>query len=184
MDHNARIWEAVRNREEAVFKALYFRCYDLLFKYGIQKLDGDQMRVAAVINEVFAEIWERGPALPPVENIEGYLFIMFKRKLFRDLKQTKAFRLVPDSYLEKEMETTLSYENLLIKMQTEEVLKKKITHALEALTPRQLEIIRLKYFQELSIKEISHKLQLAPRTIYNTLHRGLKILRNELEALL
>src|SRR5699024_7625326 len=109
---------------EEAFRTLYFQCYDLLFKFGIQKLKGDQMKVTAFIDELFAEFWERGPSLPPVENMEGYVFIIFKRKIFHHLKQKKELHLVSDAYLEKELETELPYEKLLIRMQTEQELKK------------------------------------------------------------
>ncbi len=184
MDHKTQIWEAIRNREEEAFRTLYFQCYDSLFKFGIQKLKGDQTKVTSFIDEIFAELWEKGPSLPSVENVEGYLFIIFKRKIFHHLKQKKIFQPVSDAFLEKEMEVELPYEKLLIQMQTTEELKTKIAHALKVLTPRQLEFVRLKYFEELSIKEIAYKQDVTPRTVYNTLHAALKILRKELEGYL
>jgi len=44
--------------------------------------------------------------------------------------------------------------------------------------PRQKEIIRLRYFDAVSFKDIADQTGLSERTIYNTLHNAIKVLRD------
>jgi len=43
--------------------------------------------------------------------------------------------------------------------------------------PRQKEIIRLRYFDTVSFKDIADQTGLSERTVYNTLHNAIKVLR-------
>ena len=43
--------------------------------------------------------------------------------------------------------------------------------------PRQKEIIRLRYFDTVSFKDIADQTGLSERTVYNILHNAIKVLR-------
>ena len=70
-----------------------------------------------------------------------------------------------------------AYENVLILQETNDQKRQELIAALEQLTPRQKELIVLRYFEEMSYADISEKTQLQTDTIYKTIHEALKRLR-------
>ena len=74
-------------------------------------------------------------------------------------------------------EQVCSYEQLLIAFQQTEEDKAKLRKALKQLTKRQLEIIELKYYQNLTYTEIAAKTSLTPRTVYNMIYEAIRHLR-------
>lgn len=181
MKQENQIWRAIRQRKVQAFHRLYFHLYDNLFHYGLQQLK-DRSQTCICINEVFAELWEKALSLPPVENVEGYVFIIFKRKIFHYLKKKRLLIALPDNDMEALMERDSSYEDMIILMQSEEEAKIKISQALRKLTARQKQIIRLRYYHDLSINTIAQRLAISHRTVYNTLQNAIVTLRKELKS--
>ena len=70
-----------------------------------------------------------------------------------------------------------AYENVLILQETNDQKRQELIAALEQLTPRQKELIVLRYFEEMSYADISEKTQLQTDSIYKTIHEALKRLR-------
>ncbi len=76
-----------------------------------------------------------------------------------------------------------SYEDLLIAFQNTEEKKEKLARALNNLTKKQIEIIRLKFFENLSYAEIAAKTSLTTRTVYNTIYEAIRNLREDVSLL-
>lgn len=177
--HEIWLWNEIRYGNERALYQLYMLYYDHFFRFGLH-LSGNRERVMESINEVFTEIWRKHDLLPEVEKVKSYLFVVYKRKLSRKLVPEKVL------YLAEEEENTpvtlkeFSYEEILIASQMEEEVKIKIQNALSKLSPRQKQLIRFRYFDGLSLEDISEKLDISLRTVYNTIHSAIKILRKEL----
>ena len=76
------------------------------------------------------------------------------------------------------------YESVLMDMQEEAGIREKLHKVLDRLSPRQKEIIRLRYYEQMAIRDIAAKTLLAERTVYNTLYNALEILREVLGCIL
>ena len=76
--------------------------------------------------------------------------------------------------------TQSCYEELLITFQRSEEKKEQLRGALTKLTKKQLEIIKLKFFEKLSYAEIAAKTSLAPRTVYNLIYEAIRHLRGNM----
>ena len=61
-------------------------------------------------------------------------------------------------------------------------LRKNINAAIETLPPRQREIFKLSYLDELSSKEIADRLGLSVRTVESHLYEGLKTMKTIFNA--
>ncbi len=57
-----------------------------------------------------------------------------------------------------------------------------IRHAIGKLPPEQAEPIRLKYLEEMTLKEIAHRLQEQPNTVKSRIHGGLIKIRRLLRG--
>ncbi len=175
------LWNEVRYGNDKAFHQLYTRHYDHLYRYGLH-VSRNRPLVMDCINEVFAGIWARRRELPEVQQVSGYLFVVFKRHIAHAMEKEPGSGPLP---LEKNFtprQDTDSYEALLIASQTEEEMKARVRQALDKLTPRQKELIRLRYYEGLPMEAIADTKHITLRTIYNTLHTAIGLLRRELQG--
>lgn len=75
----------------------------------------------------------------------------------------------------------LSYEEIMVGLQQDEELKNKLRVAIAQLTPRQVELIQLKFFEGLSYEQIAQRTSQSVKTAYNTVYDAIKMLRKILK---
>lgn len=148
--------------------------YDDFYRLGIHWHKNPDL-VKECIHNLFLELWKTWDKRPNVENKRQYILTVYKRICYRTALGYAAERqaIPPDAYDMREP----SYEEVLITAQANEHLAKRLQQALDRLTKRQKEIIRLRYYEERPISEIADRLSLTERTVYNTLHGAIKLLR-------
>jgi RNA polymerase sigma-70 factor (ECF subfamily) len=172
-------WSGMEGGDRNAFLALYKSHYQALFSYGIT-LTANRELTKDCLQELFLEIWHK-QASPNKEiiNVRAYLFTWLRRKIFRELSLLSA-KIFTDEMIESFATKELCYEELLIAFQQSEEEKEQLTHALKKLTKKQLEIIRMKFFENLSYAEIAAKTSLAPRTVYNLIYEAIRHLRENI----
>lgn len=153
--------------------------YDDLYRFGVCMYKNPEL-VKESINNLFIELWKIQDKLSAVQNVQQYVLTIYKRILYKTYQQYSR-----DTYTttleEAEIEAGAAeqpYENILIASQQDEITKKRLQKALNQLTPRQIEIVQMRYFDQISFCEISERTGLTERTIYNTLHNAIKVLRD------
>ncbi len=177
--HETWLWNEIRYNNEQALYQLYMESYDRLFQYGL-RASPDAEIVKSTINEVFTGLWLKRGRLVEVENVSGYVFIYFKRVLFHQLQKSKGRRWrTGDINPDKEL-SEMPYEELLIAMEEDKEVKQLIKTAVDQLTKRQKELIGLRFYEEMSYEDIADKTGLTLRTIYNTLHTAITLLRKAL----
>ena len=160
------------------FLEIYHENYASLFSYGFG-LTQDKELTKDCIQEVFMEIWKTRVTInPDVQNVRSYLCTWLRRKINRAQSQTSNSKR-DEEFREEINIGEQSYEELLIAFQDTEEKKERISRALNNLTKKQLEIIRLKFFDNLSYIEIAAKTSLSVRTIYNTIYNAIQQLRED-----
>lgn len=172
------LWDEIRYGNERALYQLYMSAYDSLFRYGLYA-SGDRTKAMDCINEVFTEIWTKRERLSEVKEVRSYLFVIYKRKLAHLIHRSHIVYSLTDDELLSASQEDGSYEDMLIAMQTEEERENLMRHALQKLTSRQKELVRMRYFEGIPTEEIADKLHLSLRTVYNTIHTALSILRKE-----
>ncbi|HEY1024509.1 MAG TPA: sigma-70 family RNA polymerase sigma factor, partial [Sphingobacteriaceae bacterium] len=159
-----------------------FKIYEILFPQLLRIGAGvvnDRDYVHGCIDQFFLYLWDKRTNLSMPENLSSYLLVSFKRYLVQDLKrQNPTWAAIPDG-----QESEPSVEDLLIEGQSLVELQLKIGRAMQKLSPRQRELIRLRYYQGLSCDQIAKRTVLSHRTIYNKLHEAIKVLRKEIVLL-
>jgi RNA polymerase sigma factor (sigma-70 family) len=173
------VWEKFRNGEEGALLELYNGHYLGLINFGRLIID-DRELVNECLTDMLIEFWNKRETLPPVENVRSYLLTSFRRTVLHKLESDKK-RGIKHIESQKISEThQMSYEEYIIKIQSDKGLKSKISKALNKLTERQLELVRLKFFEDLDYDEIAEKCAITKRTAYNIIHDALKVLKEEL----
>ncbi|SKA36643.1 RNA polymerase sigma-70 factor, ECF subfamily [Chitinophaga eiseniae] len=171
---NALLWEEVRQNNQEALVALYEKMYLSLVNYGIRSC-GDAELTKDAINDVFLEIWDKRHQLNTVRNVKSYLFTYLRRKIFAGIRQSQQTGAAADAFATA-APYELSYEARIVAVQTTEELRRKVRRAIAQLTPRQQELVELRYFDGLSMEEVARRTGITTKTAYNTLGSALKIL--------
>jgi RNA polymerase sigma-70 factor (family 1) len=155
------------------FNSLYKEYSGRLYRFALGYLKSEP-EAEELVQEVFTIIWERRKDLKEKLSFKSFLFtIAFNiiRKHFR----TKAYlseyfksRLTDDLDMQTSQKTT--YDSLC----------QLITQLVDKLPERRREIFIKSRFEELSIKEISEKLNISHKTVENQLTDALKFIRTNL----
>ncbi|WP_158795824.1 RNA polymerase sigma factor [Pedobacter sp. L105] len=153
--------------------------YDDLYRFGLSLYKNPEL-VKEGINNLFLELWRIKYKLAGVQNVQQYILTIYKRILYKTYLQLSEETPSPDlkDIPAGNIPLEPSYESILIASQHDEHMKKRLQNALSQLSPRQKEIIRLRYFNAVSFKDISEQTGLSERTVYNTLHNAIKVLRD------
>jgi RNA polymerase sigma factor (sigma-70 family) len=180
---NILLWNGVREDGQDALVNLYEQLYFSLVSYGI-RICGDVEITKDAINDMFLEIWDQRHKLPEVSNVKSYLFTYLRRKIFAGIRQTKKSSEAADAFADTSAHHELSYEECIVAIQTSEEVKQKIKRAMATLTPRQKELVQLRYFDGLSMEEVGKRVGITTKTAYNTLGAALKNMSVELMVVL
>lgn len=169
--------------DKEAFLTIYHNHFRALFYYGFS-LTADRELTKDCIQELFLDIWNTRPTLnKEVENIQSYLFTWLRRKISRTQSRLLKEKSNERSRIDNDHKESC-YEELLIAFQQTEEKKEQLSRALGTLTKKQLEIIRLKFFENLSYAAISEKTSLTTRTVYNIIYEAISRLRESMTILL
>jgi len=169
------LWQRIREGDESALEALYKRHYQVLFRYGL-KLAKEKDIAQDCVQELFFQLWSRRLKLKEVQSVRFYLMKWLKREIVRSLNDKhRGNHLV-----------TLDDETEHIGLVVEDLFEKKevlshnavqIRKALETLTPREREVIYMRFFLGLTYEEICGAMNLSYQVVMNYVHRALKSLR-------
>jgi RNA polymerase sigma factor (sigma-70 family) len=172
-------WELLIEGDREAFIGIYETNYQDLFTYGFS-ICGDKELTKDCIQDLFLEIWNiRSHLTNRVDNVRSYLFTWLRRKIAKELSRSANTKSVMEDGGDNSL-VELPYETLLIRFQQTAEDKEKLDTALSKLTKKQVEIIKLRFYDNLSYAQISEKTSLTTRTVYNHIHEAIKQLRNSL----
>lgn len=172
-------WELLKKGDENALLALYNQHYLGLINFGI-KITGDRDFVNDCITQLLIELWDKRDQLPIVKNTRCYLLTSLKHKIFFEIKNRQTRNSKLDALQTFQDREELPYEDLLIELQTNAALKKKLYKAFAKLTSRQKQLLKMKFFEDVDYDEIASHCNITRRTAYNIIHDSLKVLRTEL----
>lgn len=155
--------------------------YDDLYRFGVARYKDKELAREA-IQELFLELWRIHDKLRGVGNMREYVLSIYKRILYRSWQKQQQ-QSFPGDYPHGEA-AEQPYESILMDMQEEAGTREKLHKVLARLSPRQKEIIQLRFYEQLGIRDIAEKTSLTERTVYNTLYNALEILREVMTSLL
>jgi RNA polymerase sigma-70 factor (ECF subfamily) len=174
-------WLELKNGSQEALLKLYNEHYTGLVNYGVIVAQNREL-AAECFTEVLIDIWDKRDRLPVVENVRSYLMTSMRRAILHKIR-TEKFRQQKEQQLRLSEEThEASYEERLLGIQMNDALKRRLLHSFAKLTTRQQELLRLRYFEDLSYEDIAEKCGISKRTTYNIIHNALKSLREDFDA--
>ena len=179
------MWTALKSGDLNAFSTLFKIYYPLLHNYGLKLSNYNEQLTEDCLQDFFMYIYNHRENLSDLDAIKPYLYVSFRRHLFREIK--KASKTV--NYEEKEKaigDFNFSTEDTMIQQEIDTLKQKSLAKHLNKLPNRQKEALYLKYYSEVTIDDIATILDINYQSVVNLIHKGIKKLRQEasLKALL
>jgi RNA polymerase sigma factor (sigma-70 family) len=169
------LWLQMRQGNHSAYQKLYLAYVDDLYRYGCMVIR-EKCLVEDTIHDIFADIWSSRKNLGEVQSVRLYLFSSFKRRLLRKFKKENRTSLMPDIEAHA-FEIVPSLLDEQIEHIDQKILVQKMQKYVGHLSPRQREIIYLRFYQNLSYTEIAKLLKLDQKYTYNLASKAFQVLR-------
>lgn len=173
------IWKDFQQGCEVSFTWLHQKYYPDLYYYAL-KITGTEDLAKNVIQELFLYLWKNKDKLGEVTHIKQYLLFSLRRHAIRLVqKEKKQLHLVANG--QQDIPGFIfSSEDVVIIKETEVLNEEKVVKALNQLSPRQREVIYLRYFDGLTNEEIAQVMSLNYQSVLNCLGRALTNLKKHI----
>ncbi|MEN9362805.1 MAG: hypothetical protein RI903_113 [Bacteroidota bacterium] len=178
---DAQLFAAFQKGDKRAFEKIYQSYFSALVFYGF-KVCPDKLLVENAIQDLFVELWRRKEFISEVANLKFYLIKSLRNQLIRNQRHNPFDRSEDiDDFLD--YLGSLSEEQSIVNRETVLARQQKIQAALEKLSPRQKEVIHLRFYQNLALDEIAELLQLPKQVIKNLLSKSYAVLRMYLKSI-
>ena len=177
---DSELWDLFRDGNQPAYTQLVNRHYKQLFNYG-RRFCQDREFLMDCIQEVFYELWNRKERINSTPSVKWYLFKAVRLRIFRDQpKWTKNEKLSGEYNFLVEFDI----ESKIINDLEINDLTSKVKNILNALPPRQQEIMYLRFYEGLSLDQISDIMGITNQSLRNLLQKSYKNFRAEWISLL
>jgi RNA polymerase sigma factor (sigma-70 family) len=168
-------WIAFQKGDQSSLEKIYRTYYTPLYSYGFKWLRNAQL-VEDSIQDLFIKLIRNKEGLTVPDSVQNYLFRSFRTVVLDKLKTQKR-NVDIDQTRSSLFVLCMNPESELIKNDEELAMNKRMQQALERLTPRQREVVFLRYLEGFSYQEIGAILNLSPKATYKLMARAIEALR-------
>jgi RNA polymerase sigma factor (sigma-70 family) len=144
------------------------------------KIHPDKAFVQDCIQDIATDLWSKRERLSRDVHVKSYLFKSLRHKMIRQLER----RHIQQRHLlvwgqgEQPFDAEFSVETAIIDNEADLERKQQLYASLQSLTPRQQEIIYLRYYQNLEHDQVAIIMKLSKEAVYNLLSSSLKRLKS------
>ncbi|GAA4445294.1 sigma-70 family RNA polymerase sigma factor [Ravibacter arvi] len=177
-------WQQVQAGDNEAFQRLHNEHVRHLLNYGL-RLCGSISTVEDCVQDVFTELWIYRSSITQPTSMRFYLLKAVRNKLKAQYRREQLFVSGwddnSDTLVQPDFNVESSSEQKLIQLEIDLQRRDQIKAAMNLLSPRQREIIYLRYFNELTYDQICALMGITYQTARSQVYSGLKILRSELK---
>ena len=175
--NDSATWQLFQAGSREAFACIYAEQYEALLNYG-RRFSLDVAIIEDAIQDTFLDLWQYRATLTDVQSVRFYLLRVLRNKLNQQFKKQQAVGFTVDDNLPFDVE--YSFESQLIQQQIQEETLRQLRLCLNALSPRQKEILYLRFFNGLDYEQIAEVMNLSYQATRNQLYLALKALRERL----
>ena len=161
------------------FKALFDAYFNALYRFALRYLRSPE-EAKDLVHDVFLQVWRHRKRIGLERDLRTYLYATARNQALDRLKH----RRVEDRFAQKregEVSSAESTESTDAQQDLElRELAATMQRAIDTLPPRQREVLRLRWQEQLSYEEIAERLDISAKTVAVHLSRGLRHLREAL----
>jgi RNA polymerase sigma factor (sigma-70 family) len=170
-------WHSFKQGDKQAYAVLYQRYFEVLYRASL-RITADRELIKDCIHDLFITIWKNKDTLSQPDSVKAYLLSAIQRKLKRQTTRLRPHQ--NDIEKVKTLPVSNCREDQLIDDQTELEQKYVVDKALNSLTKREREAICLKFYSNLSYKEVAEVMSIRVDSIYNLISKGIDTLQVEL----
>ena len=174
------LWQNFKSGDQEAFNQIYEKFYPLLLNYGL-KIKRDKDFVQDCIQEIFCDIIDHVKTLGNTDNILFYLLASLRRKIFRKIRYDRTYRWEESFFAGMPGMIEDSLEDKVVDKERTEARKNLLKNMIDQLTPRQKEVLLMKFYLSLDYPDIAQLMGLNVQSVRNLVHRAIKILREEIK---
>ncbi|MEO6499237.1 MAG: sigma-70 family RNA polymerase sigma factor [Mucilaginibacter sp.] len=139
-----------------------------LFDFGYRFCQDDEL-VKDCIQQLYLDLWNRGFNISQTDTIKSYLFKSIRNRVLREKSKWANNELLDDKY---DFILDVGIEEKLIADSRDVELAEKIQKVINTLPPRQREILYLRFYEDLSMQQISTIMNINKQSVYNLLQKA------------
>lgn len=173
-DGEDEYWKALRMGDNTAFEHIYRSQVQTLHRFGLS-INPNEELVSDAIHDVFIDIWEKREKISPTNNVKFYLLKSLKNRIIR--RTSNELRRDTLHHNWQDLTSADSLEDLEFEPNTEQALNRYLNE----LSDRQKEIIRLRFYEDLSHNQIAELLNMNKQSTKNLLHRAIETLRKKFD---
>ncbi len=166
------LWEAMLQGDLTALEQLYAHFHADLYHYALKLTEQVDLAEDAV-QDVFVDLWNYRKQLPLVNAPKFYLIRSVRNQCLKLIKKQNRFTDLDNA---SPFEILIRPEELQLK-DNSEATKNALAIAMAALSPRQREIMYLKFYNNLDYEELAEVLDINYQSVVNHIHKAMIKLR-------
>jgi RNA polymerase sigma factor (sigma-70 family) len=166
------LWAHFRAGDKDALAEIYTDFAGVLYNYGYQ-LCADPFVVQDAIQDLFVDLWRMRGTLSEAQSVKFYLFRSLRRRLHKAAESRKTTTSFEDNY---GLAATLQ-DNVAVDEEDYARKIKQLHQLILTLPPRQVEALRLRYFDDFSLAQIADMMDMNEQSVRNSINRAIQKLR-------
>jgi RNA polymerase sigma factor (sigma-70 family) len=172
--------DQMRSGDYAAFTLLYNKYIRQLTQYGL-KFIPDLPAVEDCLHDVFVWLWTNRQKLDIHYSVKSYLFKSVRTSMLHLLQKQNRLQALPSRDEQAyPFELALTPEALVLQNENRRLIQQQIEQVLRTLTPKQKEVIYLRYYEGLHFEDIAQSMNLSVKACYKLMGRAIATLRENI----
>ena len=177
----AKLWDEVCAGNQKAFSTLHKTLYSRMYSRVLVIIKDDEL-ANDILQDTFVKLWLRRSYIGKIDNVPRY-FLMAAHSMcisyIRDSKREERRMLEIGSNINIDNDYQSSIEEVILERELSFGQRKLIEDALSCLPPRQSEIIQLRFYESLNLKEIGLQTGIKYQSVVNNMYRAVQALRDK-----
>jgi RNA polymerase sigma factor (sigma-70 family) len=176
------LWQQIIKGDRQAFSELFDASGKELINYAY-KVSLDRALAKDAVQDVFVDLWLYRSNLNQDVQVRFYLYRCVRRAIEKLMKNESFESYDSEIQTLNALTDEMSPEVRICRIESENQQDLQLEKSLKSLSEREREIVTLKYYSNLKLKEIADLLGLKEQTVANTLQNALSKLRRQLSYL-
>ncbi|MFR9165116.1 MAG: RNA polymerase sigma factor [Dysgonomonas sp.] len=166
--NESELWTIFREGDESAFTSLYKLSYKKLYSYGLN-LGMEDEQIRDIIQDLFIKLYTKPELIKEADTIKPFLFVSM-RNAFINQKRVKNKYLSIEQIDNFDLRYSI-HEDSIEKEEERKSIEDRINNIISGLTPRQKEIIYLRFLHQMSYEEIADIMNMSEQSARNLVYR-------------
>lgn len=169
----------LQNNDPKGLERIYQKYSPELFSLGMSIIQDEDL-ITDCIQDVFVNLWKYRSSLDKVEQLKLYLFKCLNNRIYKSIKVANKNQKQKDQVKAETIMFADTIENKLILDQVEQEKSAKLLQSMKKLTPRQREVVRLFFFDNLTYEQISEIMGMNVQSVYTLAWKAVSRLKKNM----